>query len=133
MSFPNFDPSQGQPNQFTGDNNGSAGPTSQQQPQSMQQQMPMMAPQQGMPQQQVGQNPEMPPSFQGQGGMDQGSVGGVPGGGDSKTTLWYVTLLAVIIQNVYKFQYIILCMSEEQRLQDILRYAECSKSSWRVL
>jgi hypothetical protein len=88
MSFPNFDPSQGQNNQFSGDNNGTAGPNQAQQQQAMQQQqMPMMQPQQGMVPQQVGQNPEMQPSFQGQ-GMEQGSVGSAPGGGDSKTTLW---------------------------------------------
>jgi hypothetical protein len=88
MSFPNFDPSQGQPNQFVGDNNGTA-PGQPQQPQSMQQQqMPMMQAQ-GMPPQQPGPNQEMVPSFQGQGGMEQGSVGSAgPGGGDSKTTLW---------------------------------------------
>jgi hypothetical protein len=74
MSFPNFDPSQGQNNQFTGDNNGTAGPGQPQQPQ-------------GMPQQQPGQNPEMAPPFQGQ-GMEQGPVGTAPPGGDSKTTLW---------------------------------------------
>ena len=91
MSFPNFDPSQGQNNQFAVDNNGTVGPNqSQQQQQMQQQQMPMMQPQQGMPQQQVGQNPEMQASFQGQGGMEQGSVGSPPGGGDSKTTLWLV-------------------------------------------
>jgi hypothetical protein len=52
-----------------------------------QQQMPMMPQQQGMPQQQPGQNSEMVPPFQGQ-GMDQGQVGNAPQGGDSKTTLW---------------------------------------------
>jgi hypothetical protein len=88
MSFQNFDPSQGQNNQFTGDNNGTAGPNQAQQQAMQQQQMPMMQPQQGMAPQQVGQNSEMQPPFQGQGGMEQGSVGSAPGGGDSKTTLW---------------------------------------------
>jgi hypothetical protein len=88
MSFPNFDPSQGQNSQFTGDNNATTGPTQPQQPQGMQQQqMPMMQQQQGMPQQQPGQNSEMAPPFQGQ-GMEQGPGGNVPQGGDSKTTLW---------------------------------------------
>jgi hypothetical protein len=87
MSFPNFDPSQAQNNQFTSDNNGAA-PGQAQTPQGMpQQQMPMM-PQQGMPQQQPGQNPEMGVPFQGQ-GMEQGPGGAAPpSGADNKTTLW---------------------------------------------
>jgi hypothetical protein len=90
MSFNNFDPSQGQNNQFTADTNGPAGPTQQLQ----QQQMPMMQQQPGMPQQQPGQNSEMQQSFQGQ-GIEQGSAGQAPGG-DSKTTLWYVTTSFII-------------------------------------
>jgi hypothetical protein len=92
MSFPNFDPSQGQANQFSENNNGNATGPPQQAPPNMQPSgMPMMQ-QQGM-QQQGGPNAEVPGApFQGQGGMEQGSVGSAPGG-DSKTTLWYVKLI----------------------------------------
>lgn len=89
MSFPNFDPNQGPGNQFSEPSNGNgAAPQVQQQPQAMQQQMPMMQQPQGMPPQQGGPNPEGQAPFQGQGGMEHGSVGSTPGGGDSKTTLW---------------------------------------------
>jgi hypothetical protein len=90
MSFPQFDPNQGQANQFSEPSNGNgATPQPQQQPQPMQQQMPMLQQQQGIPQQ-GGPGPEGQAAFQpfqGQGGMEHGSVGSTPGG-DSKTTLW---------------------------------------------
>jgi hypothetical protein len=87
MSFPNFDPSQGQASQFAESNNGNSAVPSQQAPPNMQPGgMPMMQ-QQGM-QQQAGPNPEVQGApFQGQGGIEQGSVNNAPGG-DSKTTLW---------------------------------------------
>jgi hypothetical protein len=81
MSFPSFDPSQGQPAPFT--ENGNAGLTQGQQPpiQNMQQNMPSM--------QQTPQGSDSQPPFQGQGAMEQGQTGST-GAPDSKTTLWYV-------------------------------------------
>ncbi len=79
MSFPNFDPSQGQPAPFT--ENGNAGlPQGQQPIQGMQQAMPM---------QQTPQGSEGQPPFQGQAGLEQPQTGAA-GAPDSKTTLWYV-------------------------------------------
>lgn len=77
MSFPQFDPSQGQPTQFAEGNGNGAAPQ-----QSTQQPMPA---QQGMPQQ-LGQESGSPAPFQGQAG-DGGSTGSVQGT-DAKTTLW---------------------------------------------
>lgn len=71
MSFPQFDPSQGQASQFAeGNGNGAA---------------PQQSAQQGMPQA-LGQDTGSPDPFQGQAG-DAGSAGSASGG-DAKTTLW---------------------------------------------
>lgn len=78
MSFPSFDPSQGQPAPFT--ENGNTGLTQGQPPiQNMQQNMPSM--------QQTPQGSDAQAPFQGQGAMEQGQ-GGSTGAPDSKTTLW---------------------------------------------
>ena len=78
MSFPSFDPSQGQPAPFT--ENGNSGLTQGQPPiQNMQQNMPSM--------QQAPQGSDAQAPFQGQGAMEQGQ-GGSTGAPDSKTTLW---------------------------------------------
>ena len=75
MSFPQFDPSQGQQAQFA-EGNGN-GATSQQTAPAM--------PSQAIPQQ-MGQDSGSPAPFQGQAG-EGGSTGSVQGG-DAKTTLW---------------------------------------------
>lgn len=58
--------------------------------QNMQQNMQQM---QQTPQGSEGQAP-----FQGQGGMEQGQVGGPAGAPDSKTTLWYV-IVSLPVEN----------------------------------
>ncbi|KFX92486.1 hypothetical protein O988_06253, partial [Pseudogymnoascus sp. VKM F-3808] len=90
MSFPSFDPSQGQPAPFT--ENGNAGLTQGQQPpiQNMQQNMPSM--------QQTPQGSDSQPPFQGQGAMEQGQTGST-GAPDSKTTLWMGELEPWIDEN----------------------------------
>ncbi|KAL5346999.1 hypothetical protein ACLOAV_008142 [Pseudogymnoascus australis] len=89
MSFPSFDPSQGQPAPFT--ENGNAGLTQGQPPiQNMQQNMPSM--------QQTPQGSDAQPPFQGQGAMEQGQ-GGSTGAPDSKTTLWMGELEPWIDEN----------------------------------
>ncbi|KAI9732072.1 MAG: hypothetical protein M1818_007667 [Claussenomyces sp. TS43310] len=86
MSFPNFDPNQGQPAQFSESNGGQAPQSSMQQP---------MMPQQPMAQGQQGQEQESVVPFQGQGESIQPTTGG----NDAKTTLWMGELEPWIDEN----------------------------------